>query len=334
MTDRLRWGVLGVARIATQKVIPAMQRGTHTIVAAIASRDLTRAERAAADLGIATAYASYEALLADPAIDAVYIPLPNHLHVPWSIRAIDAGKHVLCEKPIGLDAAEARALADAARRRPSRCVMEAFMYRFHPQWAETRAIVERGEIGEVRAIHTAFAYFNDDPANVRNRPDIGGGALMDIGCYGVSLARFVLGREPVRVSAVSDIDPRFGTDRLTSALLDFGGAVATFTCSTQIAAHQRVEILGTTGRVAIDVPFNVLPDRPGRLWITTGDSTRERLTEPCNQYTVQGDRFSLAAQRGDPAPTPIDDAVANMRIIDAVRASAAARARMVEPGAS
>jgi predicted dehydrogenase len=316
---RVRWGVLSTAGIGTRHVIPAMQRGTHSTVSAIASRDLARAQLVAAKFGIAAAHGSYEALLADRDVDAVYIPLPNHLHVPWSVRALDAGKHVLCEKPIGLDAAEAGVLAAAAARHRSLKVMEAFMYRLHPQWERAHALVTGGAIGEVRAVQTAFAYFNVDPQNVRNQKDIGGGALMDIGCYGVSLSRFLFGREPVRAFGVSDVDPRFGTDRLTTAILDFGGGVGTFTCSTQLAPHQRVEILGADGRIDIDVPFNAPPDRPSRLWLTRGGNREEVIFDPCNQYTIQGDRFSLAVLHDTPVPTPIADAVANMRVIDAIR---------------
>ena len=320
---KVRWGVLGAARIAVNHVIPAMQRGSHSTIVAIASRDAARARAAADRFGIAVVHGSYDALLADASVDAVYNPLPNHLHVPWSIRAIEAGKHVLCEKPIGLDAAEAAALAEAAARHPSLKVMEAFMYRFHPQWQRVRGLVADGSIGEVRGVHTAFAYFNVDAANVRNRKDLGGGALMDIGCYGISVARFVYDREPRRVSAVSDVDPRFGTDRVTSALVDFDGGAATFTCATQLAPHQRVEILGTEGRIDIEIPFNAPPDRPCRLWRWRGADCEELRTEPCNQYTVQGDRFSLATLNGAPVPTPLADAVANMRVIDAARAAAA-----------
>ena len=333
----VRWGVLSTAGIGTRQVIPAMQRGRSSRVTAIASRDRARAERVAAELGIATAHASYDALLADPEVDAVYIPLPNHLHVPWSMRALDAGKHVLCEKPIGLSAAEAVTLARAAAERPHLKVMEAFMYRFHPQWQRAKQIVDTGAIGEVRAIHTWFAYFNNDAHNIRNRVDYGGGALMDIGCYGISIPRFILGREPDRVSAVSDLDPQFGTDRLTSAVMELGGAVGTFTCATQLARHQRVDILGTGGRIEIEWPVNPVPDRPSRIWLhrgmtpgtpgTPGAAALEEIVfDPCNQYTLQGDAFSQAVIDGTAVPTPLDDAMANMRVIDAVRASAERRA--------
>jgi len=319
----VRWGVVGTAGIARHQVIPAMQQGHHTKVTAIASRDLKKARDAAAQLGIETAHGSYEDLLADPGVDAVYIPLPNHLHVPWSLKALDAGKHVLCEKPIGMDAADAARLAAAASKHPRLKVMEAFMYRFHSQWQRARELVQERAIGEVKAIHTWFSYFNDDPKNVRNKVDCGGGALMDIGCYGVSVARFIFEREPRQATAVSDRDPNFQTDRLTSAAMDFGGATATFTCATQLTRHQRVEIVGTSGRIEIELPFNPPADRRSRIWVYRGVDGERVDFDLCNQYTRQGDLFSAAILGSTGVPTPLADAVANMRAMDAVRQSAA-----------
>jgi predicted dehydrogenase len=327
-SDLVRWGVLGTAGIATRQVIPAMQRGRYSRVTAIASRDHARAAKVAADLGIAKAHGSYDDLLGDRDVDAVYIPLPNHLHLRYSMRALEAAKHVLCEKPIGLSAAEAEALVRGSAAHPQLKVMEAFMYRFHPQWERARRLAIDGTIGEARAVHTSFAYFNNDPRNIRNLTDAGGGALMDIGCYGISIPRFIFGREPRRVSAVSELDPQFGTDRLTSATLDFDGAVGTFTCATQLARHQRVDILGTAGRIEVEIPVNPLADRPSRIWLQRGASPaapsvlEEIVFEPCNQYTLQGDAVSLAIITGTSVPTPLSDAVANMRAIDAAKASA------------
>lgn len=263
--DRLRWGVLGCARIATAKVIPAMQAAKYCAVTAIASRTIEKAEAAARTLGIAKAYGSYEALLSDPDVDGVYIPLPNHLHVPWSIRSLQAGKHVLCEKPIGLNLQEAEALLREARQHAPLKIMEAFMYRFHPQWQLARRLVEEGAIGEIRTIQSFFSYRNQDPADIRNIADLGGGGLMDIGCYSISLSRFLFQAEPRRVVGTAEVDPVFGTDRLASAILEFPRGTSTFTCSTQLSPHQRVHIHGTEGRVEIEIPFNVPPDRPATL---------------------------------------------------------------------
>jgi predicted dehydrogenase len=326
MSRKVSWGVLGAAKIGVEKVIPAMQRGEASRVDAIASRDLAKARRAAAALGVAKAYGTYDELLADPAIEAIYNPLPNELHVPWTIRALEAGKHVLCEKPIALDAAEASALIEA-RRRSGKLVAEAFMVRFHPQWRRTREIARSGEIGTPRAIQTFFSYSLTDADNIRNRPP-GGGGLYDIGCYAISTARYVFSAEPTRVVAAFDVDPAFGTDRLTSALIEFpGGRYLTFTCATQLSAHQRVAIIGEAGRVEIAIPFNAPPDRPTRITIDSGadlfgGGARVEEFPPCNQYTLQGDAFSRAILGEAPLEFPIEDAIANMRVIDAAFRSA------------
>ena len=322
MIERVRWGVLGAAKIAVEKVIPAMQRGEWAQVTAIASRDLGRARRAAASLGIARAYGSYEELLADPDVEAVYNPLPNHLHLPWSAAAAEAGKHVLCEKPVGMNAGEARELL-RARDRAGVKIQEAFMVRTHPQWLGTREVIRSGRIGELRAAACVFSYFNRDAANIRNRAEMGGGALMDIGCYPINLSRFVFGSEPRRVLGHVERDPDWGVDRLTSAVLDFGGAAATFTCSTQLAPYQRVQFFGTLGRVEVEVPFNAPNDRPTRILIGGSDGRVEAREFPaCDQYTIQGDLFSRAVREETAQPVPLEDALANMATIDAVFRSA------------
>ncbi len=315
---KLRWGVLGVAKIAVEKVIPAMQRGQHTQVVAIASRSDVKAALAADRLHIPKAYGSYEALLADPEVDAVYNPLPNHLHVPWSIQALQAGKHVLCEKPIALSVAEAEELAAAGKAHPKLKLMEAFMYRLHPQWVMAKRLVEEGQIGRLQTIQTLFSYHNRDPANVRNLPDIGGGGLMDIGCYGVSLARFMFGAEPWRVIGILEEDPDFRVDRLASAILDFRRGTATFTCGTQLSPYQRVQIMGDEGRVEIEIPFNAPPDRPCRLLHVWRQGMAEIMLNVCDQYTIQAEQFSLAVLHDKPVPTPIEDAMANMKVVEAI----------------
>jgi predicted dehydrogenase len=319
--SKIRWGVLSTARIGTNYVIPAMQQGTYSEVSAIASRAQERADSVAQKFGIGKAYGSYEQLLADPDVDAMYIPLPNDLHVPWSIKALEAGKHVLCEKPIALNADQAQTLVDAATHYPQLKVMEAFMYRFHPQWQRAKELVAGGAIGELRTIQSMFAYSNLDPANIRNQADHGGGGLMDIGCYNISLSRFIFGEEPTRVCATVEYDPRFNTDRLVSGMLDFRGRSATFTCSTQLSPYQRINILGTTGRIEIEIPFNAPAHKPCRLWYAHDSTVDEQLFEISNQYTLQGDAFSRAILDNRPVPTPLDDAVANMRVIDAIVSS-------------
>ena len=318
---KVNWGVLGVAKIATEKVIPAMQRGEVSRVHAIASRDLKRAEAAAKALGIPRAYGSYEDLIADPDIHAIYNPLPNELHVPWTERALAAGKHVLCEKPIALDAKEAERLI-AARDRSRKLVAEAFMVRFHPQWRRAREIARSGAIGEVGAIQTLFTYRLLDPDNIRNKPP-GGGGLYDIGCYAILTARYIFGAEPVRVAAALDIDPNFGSDRLASAVLEFpGGRHLTFSAGTQLAGHQRVTIAGTAGRVEVLIPFNAPIDRPTRIVVDSGadligTGARSEEFPICDQYTLQGDAFSRAVLGEGPLEFGIEDAIANMAVIDA-----------------
>lgn len=313
---KIRWGVLSTADIGVKKVIPGMQLGKYCEITAISSRNLETARAAAKQLGIPKAYGSYEELLADPEIEAVYNPLPNHLHVPWSIKTLEAGKHILCEKPIAMSTAEARTLLETSKRYPRLKAMEAFMYRFHPQWQRAQQIVNTGKIGELRTIQSFFSYFLLDPKNIRNMADIGGGGLMDIGCYNISLSRFIYGREPSRVCGIVEYDPQFKTDRLASGILDFGSGTATFTYSTQLVPYQRVNIFGTEGRVEIEIPFNAPPDRPCKLWLQRGSAVEEIVLETVNQYMLQGDAFSRAIIDNTPAPTPLEDAVANMKVME------------------
>jgi len=316
--SKVRWGILSTAKIGRETVIPAMQQSRHCEVIAIASRSLEKARTVARELGIAKAYGSYEELLADPDVDAVYNPLPNHLHVPWSIKALDAGKHVLCEKPIAMDASEAEELLAAAKHRPHLKVMEAFMYRHHPKWQRARRMVAEGAIGELRTIQSFLSYYNVDPDNVRNMAGIGGGGLMDIGCYCISFARFIFDTEPQRVVGIMEYDPKFKIDRLASGILDFGRGTSTFTCSTQLASCQRVDILGTEGRIEIETPGTPPPDQPCKIFYQHGTVIEEITFDPCNQYTIQGDLFSLSVLNDTAVPTPLEDAVANMKVIDAV----------------
>ncbi len=284
MPEKVRWGVLGAAKIALVKVIPAMQKSELCSIDAIASRDFVKAQEAAAKiLGIPKAYGSYEELLADPDIDAIYNPLPNHLHLAWTVRAAEAGKHVLCEKPIGMDAQEARELVKVRDRTGMR-IGEAFMVRVHPQWLRAREVVRSGAIGDLRVIQGFFSYNNQDPKNIRNIPEFGGGGIMDIGCYPITTSRFLFGTEPRRVLALVERDPAMGTDRLTSAILDFPAGQATFTCSTQLVPYQKIHIFGTKGRIEIEVPFNALPEVQARIFV---DGAPE-VFPLCDQYGLQG----------------------------------------------
>ncbi len=317
--NKVRWGIISTAKIGMEQVVPAMQQSECCDIQAIASRTQESADTAATSLGIPKAYASYEALLADPEIDAIYNPLPNHLHVPISIAALEHGKHVLCEKPIALTSAEGQLLVDAAQAHPELKVMEAFMYRHHPQWQKARELVRDGSIGTLKTINSLFSYHNMDANNIRNRADLGGGGLMDIGCYPISLSRFIFAAEPLRVSAIAEFDPNFKTDILSSAIMDFGNGTSTFTCSTQMAPYQRVQIFGDRGRVEIEIPFNAPPAKPCRLWFQNQDAVIEEIEfDICDQYTIQGDLFSRAILDDTAVPTPIEDAVGNMQTIEAI----------------
>jgi predicted dehydrogenase len=320
-TKKVRWGILSTANIGMAKVTPAIQKSAHSEVVAIASRDLGKARAAADQLGIAKAYGSYEELFADPDIDAIYNPLPNHLHVPMTVAAARAGKHVLCEKPIALNAADAQALRQCP---PDRIVLEAFMVRFHPQWQRAREIIRSGELGEVRAINAVFTYFNADPANVRNQADIGGGGIMDIGCYPITAARYLFEGEPRRVVSLVERDETFGTDRLASVIADFGrGRQLNFICSTQTAGHQRVQVLGSKAKLEIIIPFNAPPDERTAITIDTGapfdgSLARREILPAVDQYTEQAEAFALAVLGEKPLPWGIEDAIASMKVIDAV----------------
>jgi predicted dehydrogenase len=326
MKNKVAWGVLGVANIAVKKVLPAMQKGEWCDVAAIASRDLAKAQQAARELRIRKTYGSYEDLLADPEIEAVYNPLPNHLHVPWSIKAAEAGKHVLCEKPISLTVKEAISLLEV-RNRTGVKIEEAFMVRTHPQWRAAVDLIRSGKIGKVRAICGCFSYHNRDPKNVRNILEYGGGGMMDIGCYLVVTARFLFGEEPVRVFGVIEEDPQFRTDVLSSGVMQFPSGHSIFTCSTQLVSYQKIQIFGTEGRIEIEIPFNAPPDKPCRIYLDKGADPSGRSAEviefpTTDQYTVQGDLFSQGIREGTELAVPLEDSIKNMAVIEAVFRSA------------
>ena len=319
---KLNWGILSTAKIGIEKVIPAMQQGKLSEIVAIASRTHESAREAAKNLKIPKAFGSYQDLLDDTSIDAVYIPLPNHMHVPWTIKALAANKHVLCEKPIALTATEAKELLKETEKFPHLKVMEAFMYRHHPQWIKALELINGGGIGMVKTVHSFFSYYNDDPENIRNMVDIGGGGLMDIGCYCISLARLIFDEEPQRVFGKIEYDPGFETDRICSGILDFVQGTSTFTCSTQLVPYQRVNVFGTKGRIEIEIPFNAPPDKPCKMLFQNNEIIEEIEIKICDQYTIQGDLFSLSVLKNEKVPTPIEDAVENMKVLEAVIQSA------------
>ena len=315
---KVKWGILSAAKIGVTKVIPALLKASNCEVVAIASRDINKAKSVAEKLAIPKAYGSYEDLLADKEIDAVYNPLPNHLHLPLTLQAMKAGKHVLCEKPIGLNKTEAATLKREASLHPALKVMEAFMYRFHPQWIKTKELVDDGIVGKVKNIQSFFSYNNVDPNNIRNKADIGGGALMDIGCYCISFPRFILGQEPTEVLGNSVFDKEFKTDVITSGTLFFDKDVtANFTCSTQLFPYQRVNILGEKGRIEIDIPCNAPLDEPTKVTLYLNDEEKVMYFEG-NQYTLEGEVFANSILNNTDVPTSLLDAVNNMKVIDAI----------------
>jgi predicted dehydrogenase len=319
---KVSWGILSTADIGLAKVIPAMLRSEMSSVTALASRSSERAAGAAARLGISKSYGTYEELLADPEIEAVYIPLPNHMHAEWTIAAAEAGKHVLCEKPLAMSSDVAREMASACDRAGVK-LMEAFMYRLHPLWKRTFEMVGSGAIGELRSMQAVFSYFNDDPTNIRNIPEVGGGALYDIGCYPINAARLLFGSEPTGVKGVIERDPTLGTDIVSSVILDFDGCHASFICSTQMEPDQRVDIHGTGGRLTLEIPFNIPPDVPARLFSHTSGSEPEIQEMPvADQYTIQADAFSRAIREDGPVPVDPADAVANLEVIERIFADA------------
>ncbi len=324
MRGRVRWGVLSTANIAAKAVIPAIRdRAERGEVVAIASRTAARAEGAARLLGIPRAHGTYEDLVADPEVDAIYNPLPNHLHGEWTMRAADAGKHVLCEKPLARTAAEAREIVDHCEA-AGVLLQEAFMYRFHPQWVRVHELATTGAIGDLRAVQVWFSYFNRDADNIRNRADMGGGALLDIGCYPISVARWLFGAEPDEIRGTVTVDPEFGVDVITSGLLRFGDGHLSFTCSTQAEPHQRVDVIGTRGRIEVERPFNPDPAQETRIHVTSGGEPPSRadtttlVFEPADHYALMADAFAAAVLEGGPPPVPPSDAVANMTVIDAL----------------
>jgi len=327
MNRKVKWGVLGTAGIATRRVIPAMQKCEHAVIAAIASRSLSKAKAAANRLAIPIAYGSYEELLADPEIEVIYIPLPNHLHAEWTLKAARQGKHVLCEKPMSRNVAEARKLLEVGEEFGVK-IGEAFMVRTHPQWLRTQELIRAGRIGKLRAAAGLFSYFNISPENVRNIAEYGGGALLDIGCYPIKTTRFIFGEEPVRVIASMERDPSFKIDRLTSALLEYPSGQCIFTTSTQMVYYQRMHFFGTEGRIEVEIPFNAPTDKPARILIDNGKdlyangSVVVETVPVCNQFTIQGDLFSKAVKEDEEVPNPMEDAICNMAVIDALFRSA------------
>ena len=321
MGKKIKWGILGSAHIATEHVIPAMLSCQYGEVYAIASRSTEKAQNIAEQFGIPEFYGSYEELLADKEVDAIYIPLPNHLHVQWAIKALEADKHVLVEKPVGLSSKEAERLLQETKKYPHLKVMEAFMYRHHPQWIKVKELVDQKAIGDIKTIQSSFSFFEDDPNSIVNSKEFGGGSLMDIGCYPISLSRFMFNSEPKSISSVIEYHPDFKVDVLASGILEFETGTSVFFSSTQLADNQQAQIFGTKGNIKFELPFNPTIDRPSKIWVTIGDDCQTIEFETCNQYTIQADLFALAIRNNTPVPTPLEDSVKNMIVIEKLEES-------------
>ncbi len=319
---KVKWGILSTAKIGLEHVIPAMENCKYAEVVAISSRSSEKSIEMSKKYRIPFCYNSYSELLEDSEVEAIYNPLPNHLHVPWTIKALKAGKHVLCEKPIALSESESVMLLKEIKKKSHLKMMEAFMYRHHPQWIKTKKMVDEGKIGQLKTIHSFFSYNNRDAGNVRNIQGTGGGGLMDIGCYCISLSRFIFGAEPSRVLGILEKDPDFEVDRLVSGILDFGEGTASFTCGTQIEPYQRVIVYGTEGYIEIDIPFNAPKDCPCNIWLFKNSKKTKITFDICNQYTIQMDLFSLSVLNDTNVPTSLEDSVLNMRVIDSIFSSA------------
>ncbi len=321
MDKKLKWGILGTAQIATEQVIPAILNCLYGEVYAIASRNLEKAKTISSRYKIEKAYGSYEELLTDREVDAIYIPLPNHLHVEWAIKALEANKHVLVEKPVGLSSEEAEKLLKTSHKYPHLKVMEAFMYRHHPQWIKAKELVDQKVIGDIKAIQSSFSFFEDDPNSIVNNKEFGGGSLMDIGCYPISLSRFLFNSEPINISSVIDYHPEFKVDVLASGILEFDTGTSIFFSSTQLADNQQAQIFGTKGNIKFELPFNPPIDRPSKIWVSLGDNCQTIEFETCNQYTIQADLFALAILNNTPVPTPLEDSVKNMIVLEKLKES-------------
>jgi len=315
---KTKWGILSTAAIAVENVIPAILNSKYCEVQAIASRSLKKAKRTSEKFSIPKYYGSYQKLLSDKEIKAIYIPLPNHLHVEWAIKCLEAGKHVLVEKPIGLNSQEAQKLLDESQKYPHLKIMEAFMYRHHPQWIKAKELVDSGTIGKLKTIQSSFSFYDDDPNSIVNKKEYGGGSLMDIGCYPISLSRFIFDSEPEKVLGNIEYYPEFKVDSIATVILKFKEGTSSFFSSIHLQEKQQVQIFGTKGEIEFVLPFTPVANKPSKIFLHKDDKTDEIIFESCDQYTIQADLFSLAIIEDKQVPTPLQDAVNNMKVIERI----------------
>lgn len=328
----VRWGILSTAKIGLNQVIPAIQASGNGTVTAIASRDRVKAQEAAAQVGIPSAYGSYDDLLRDPAVDAVYIPLPNGLHAEWTIQAAQAGKHVLCEKSLCVTAEEARRMVDACEA-AGVLLMEAFMWRHHPRHARVKELLLQGAIGEPRVVRANFSFPLRDPGNIRMVRELGGGALMDLGCYCINAARFLFDDEPVAVNAAGRFGDRTGVDMTLAAVLEFSGdRFAHFECSFDVFGGQRYGVVGDGGYIEVPDAFGPGNELPTVLHLNTGSGRKEESIPGANQYVRMVESFAQAILDGGALQAPAESGSNNMRVVDACLRSAKERRRVVLEG--
>ena len=318
---KIKWGIISTASIAIEQVVPAMLKGEFSEVVAIASRGIAKAEKAAKEFNIPKFFGSYEDLLNEDEIEAVYIPLPNHLHVEWAIKAINAGKHVLIEKPMAMNSQQAIELLKESEKYPDLKIMEAFMYKFHPQWIKAKELIDTGEIGTLKTIQSSFSFFDDDADSITNNKEFGGGSLMDIGCYSISVSRLLFGEEPKSVMSFIEYHPEYEVDILATGILEFENGSSSFFCATQLDYTQQAQIFGTKGSIRFELPFNPPNDRPSKIWLTKDEVVTEIEFELCNQYTLQADAFSLAIIENKATPVNLSDAINNIIVIEKLHES-------------
>ncbi len=322
MPDKVRLGILSTADIGRGRVIPALRHCRNLEVTTVASRSLEKAQAFAREMGIPNAYGSYDQLLADANIDAIYNPLPNSMHAEWSIKCAEAGKPCLCEKPLASDAAEAQTMVDAFASR-NVLFAEAFMYRFHPQTQRVKQMVESGAVGELREMNASFSFVIGNEGDIRLSKPLAGGSLMDIGCYCVNVIRLMTGEEPDDAKAIARVGQRSQVDEYLSGVLSFpSGTLGHFDCSFRLQLTHSYELRGTRGRILVEQGFVVPPDRETFIHYWHSDEYEEIKIPPANSYTLMAEDFADALLNQRPPNFPPQDAVRNMEALDRLYASA------------
>lgn len=322
MSEKINWGILGAAAIAKDQLMPAIKQSTNSNLMALASREIEKAKIIAEANNIPKCYGSYDELLNDPQIDAVYIPLPNHLHMEYTIKAIQKGKHVLVEKPICLKSNDVEEIIKVMNDFPQVKVMEAFMYKLHPQWIKVKELITDGAIGKLKFIQSSFSFFDDNPKSIVNTKEYGGGSLYDIGCYPVSVSRFLFDDQPKLICANMEIDPNLGIEVTTNCILEFENGRSQFFSSIRMKDNQNVKIFGTEGIIELVLPFNPLPNKQAEIILIKNETKEIIKVDSCNQYEIEVSLFSKSIIENTEPPVSIYDSLNNMLVIDKIFESA------------